>query len=172
VSFKRAIAMIATAYATLILTASLQALIPWHLPTPELMLLIVLYLGLGGRGTAPAHVGVALVIGYLADLFGGAPKGLHALTLAVAMVLGRAASSRLMVSAPWHVFAIALGATVGHSLLLIALSTQLWGDEPLAALRLVPSTAITTAIAAPLAFALLRRLDRRLVPDPRALRMA
>ncbi len=86
-SAQRAIVMILTVWVGLIVTSSLQALSPWRVPTPEVALLVVLYLGLGGGGTAPGHVGVALVIGYLADLFAGSPKGLESLTLGVAMVL-------------------------------------------------------------------------------------
>jgi rod shape-determining protein MreD len=173
VSAPRAIMMILVGYVSLIVTSSLQALSPlsW-VPTPEVALLIVLYLGLGGRGTAPAHVGVALVLGYLADLFAGAPKGLQSLTLGVAMVLARAASSRLDVATAWHTMVIALFATSAHGLLLIAISSSLYAGEPSVALRLVPTTAITTALASPLAFVLLRRIDRRLHPDPSRIRMS
>jgi rod shape-determining protein MreD len=171
VNAQRAIVMILATYVGLIVTSSLQALSPWRLPTPEVALLVVLYLGLGGRGTAPTHVGVALVLGYIADLFAGSPKGLQSLTLAVAMVLARAASSRLDVATPWHTMVIALVATCAHGLLLIAISSSMYAGEPSVALRLVPTTAIATALVAPLAFALLRRVDRRLQPDPRALRM-
>jgi rod shape-determining protein MreD len=172
VSAQRAIVMILTAWVGLIVTSSLQALSPWRIPTPEVALLVVLYLGLGGRGTAPAHVAVALILGYLADLFAGSPKGLSSLTLGVAMVLARAASSRLDVATAWHTILIALGATVAHGLLLLAISSSLYGGEATAALRLVPTTAITTALLAPLAFAWLHRIDRRLAPDPARLRMS
>jgi hypothetical protein len=87
-------------------------------------------------------------------------------------VVARAASSRLDVASPWHTLLIAGAATLLHGLCLLALSSTLYGDEPLVALRLVPLTALVTALAAPPAFALLGRLDRRLQPDPRALRMA
>jgi cell shape-determining protein MreD len=186
-SFPRAVVMVLATYVGLILTSSLQALLPWRLPTPELPLLVVLYLGLGIRpavagggvgrtgavpGTAPAHVGVALVLGYLADLFAGAPKGLDALALGVFMVAARAASSRLDVATPWHTLVIAAATAVAHGLLLLALSSTLYGGEALVALPLILTTSITTALIAPLLFALLARLDRRLQPDPRALRMA
>jgi rod shape-determining protein MreD len=172
VSAQRAIVMVLAGYVALIVTSSLQALSPWRVPTPEVALLIVLYLGLGGRGTAPMHVGVALLLGYLADLFAGSPKGLQCLTLGVAMVLARAASSRLDVATPWHTMVIALFATAAHGLLLIAISSSLYAGEPSVALRLVPTTAIATALVAPLAFAMLRRLDRRLQPDPARIRMS
>jgi rod shape-determining protein MreD len=172
VSAPRAVVMVLATWVGLIVTSSLQALSPRRVPTPELALLVVLYLGLGGRGTAPAHVGVALVLGYLADLFAGAPKGLDALALGVTMVAARAASSRLDVAAPWHTLMIAAVAAVGHGLLLLALSSPLYGGEATVALSLVLATTVTTALAAPLVFALLLRLDRRLLPDPRALRMS
>lgn len=169
---QRAIMMVLVGYVALLVTASLQALSSWRVPTPEVALLIVLYLGLGGRGTAPAHVAVALVLGYLADLFAGSPKGLQSLTLGVAMVLARAASSRLDVATPWHTMVIALFAAAAHGLLLIAISSPLYAGEPSAALRLVPTTAIATALVAPLCFWLLRRIDRRLSPDPSRIRMS
>lgn len=171
-SGRRAVVFTLVAWLGLVVTASLQALSPWHLPTPEVALLVVLYLGLGGRGTTPSHVGVALVIGYLADLFAGAPKGLESLTLAVAMVLARAASSRLDVTTPWHTLVIAAVAGAGHALVLLALSSTLYGGDALSALPLVPLTAVATALVAPFAFSLLHRVDRRLQPDPRVLRMA
>ena len=61
--------MLLAGYVALVVTSSLQALSPWHVPTPELLLLIVLYLGLVGRGTAPELVGLALGLGYLAVVF-------------------------------------------------------------------------------------------------------
>ena len=171
-SAQRAIVMILAVYAGLIVTSSLQALSPWRVPTPEVALLVVLYLGLGGRGTAPGHVGVALVIGYLADLFAGSPKGLESFTLGIGMILARAASSRLDVATPWHTMVIALVASVAYGVLQLAISSSLYGGDAMSALRLVPTTAITTALVAPVVFHYLARLDRRLAPDPSRLRMS
>jgi rod shape-determining protein MreD len=172
VNAQRAVVMILAVYVGLIVTSSLQALSPWRVPTPEVALLVVLYLGLGGRGTAPASVALALVIGYLADLFAGSPKGLESLTLAVATMPARAASSRLDVATPWHTMVIALVAAVAHGLLQLAISSSLYAGDASAALRLVPTTALTTALVAPLCFRWLSRLDRRLAPDPARLRMS
>ena len=171
-SAQRAIVMILAVYVGLIVTSSLQALSPWRVPTPEVALLVVLYLGLGGRGTAPGSVAVALIIGYLADLFAGSPKGLESLTLAVAMMLARAASSRLDVATPWHTMVIALVAALAHGVLQLAISSSLYAGDATAALRLVPMTAVTTALVAPVCFRWLSRLDRRLAPDPARLRMS
>lgn len=171
-SAQRAIVMILAVYVGLIVTSSLQALSPWRVPTPEVALLVVLYLGLGGRGTAPAHVAVALVIGYLADLFAGSPKGLESLTLGIGMILARAASSRLDVATPWHTMVIALVAALAHGLLQLAISSSLYAGDASSALRLVPTTAVATALVAPFVFRGLVRLDRRLAPDPSRLRMS
>jgi cell shape-determining protein MreD len=169
---QRAFVMIVATWVGLIVTSSLQTLSPWRVPPPEVALLVVLYLGFGGRGTAPAHVAVALVIGYFADLFAGSPKGLESLTLGVAMVLARAASSRLDVATRWHTMVIAFVATVAHGLLQLAISSSLYAGDARAALRLVPSTALATALVAPLVFHWLRRIDRRMQPDPARLRMS
>jgi rod shape-determining protein MreD len=171
-SGKRAVTFIAVGYVALILTASVQTLSPWHCPTPEVMLLIVLYLGLSGRGSVVAHVGLALVLGYLTDLFAASPSGLHSLSLAICMLLARAASARLLVIASWQTIGVAaLGALV-HSLLLLLFSSTMYGDRALSALGIVPMTVVATAFVAPFAFAVLRKVDRRLAPLSRALRLA
>jgi rod shape-determining protein MreD len=172
VTAQRAIIMVLAVYVGLVVISSLQALSPWRVPTPEVALLVVLYLGLGGRGSAPGHVAVALVIGYLADLFAGSPKGLEALALGVAMVLARAGSSRLDVATPWHTMVIALVAALAYGAFELLISSSLYAGDAAAALRLVPTTAMATALVAPLVFHWLSRLDRRLVPDPARLRFS
>ena len=88
------------------------------------------------------------------------------------MILARAASSRLDVATPWHTMVIALVAALAHGLLQLAISSSIYAGDATAALRLVPTTAVTTALVAPLAFRWLARLDRRLAPDPARLRMS
>ena len=168
----RALAFLALGYLALVCESSLKAAIgaPLHLPTPEVMLLIVLYLGLRGRGAAAQLVGFALVAGSLAALFAGSPKGLFALTLAVSVLCARAASNRLMVATPWQVAAISAAATLAHSLVVYLLSSMY--TESFGSLRLLPGVALFPGLLAPVVFALLRRLDRRFLTDPRRLKMA
>jgi rod shape-determining protein MreD len=170
-SFTRALGFAAVGYFLLILTSSVQALAPFHIPTPEVMLLLVLYLGLCPSGSVTQHVALALALGYLADLFAGSPKGLESLSLGVCMMLTRVASSRLIVTSTWQVMAVAAFATVGHALLLIGLSSTMYGEGAWAELHILLPTVVTTALLAPLQFALLRRIDRRLSPDPGALKL-
>ena len=167
----RGLAYLLLSYLALVAIATLATLLPLHSWVPEVTLLFLLHLGLQSRGTAPGNVGLALVIGYLVDLFSGAPRGLHALTYAVVMVIALGASQRLLVASKWQQVVIAFLTSLGHGALLVALSAPMYDGEALPALALLPATAFSTAIVAPFVFALCRRVDKRLQPDPRALRL-
>jgi rod shape-determining protein MreD len=166
----RGLIFILVGYAALVVTGALMTVVPWHL-VPEVTLLVVLYLGLGGRGAPSGFVGVALVLGWLTDLFSGAPRGLHALSLGLLMIAARGVSNRLLVATRWQVLLVTWIAAIGHGALLILLASPLYEGELWRALRRVPLSTAVTALCAPLVFGLLTRLDRKLAPDPRALRM-
>ena len=68
------------------------------------------------------------------------------------MVLARGASSRLDVATPWHTMVIALVAALAHGVVQLAISSSLYGGDATLSLRLVPTTACTTALVAPLVF--------------------
>lgn len=170
----RAMAFIATAWLLLILQASLASLFPWHAVAPEIALLVMLYIGFYGQGSAGANAGLAITIGYLTDLFSGAPRGLHALSFGLVVLAARGASHRLMVASTWQVLVVTLATALGHGALIVALTSSLYpqsGDGATGELWLVPLTAAATCLAAPLVFLLFRRIDRRLAPDTR-MRMA
>jgi rod shape-determining protein MreD len=167
----RAIAYLAFAYVSLVATSAVELLVPLHSWVPEIWLCVVLYAGLQARGSATENVALALALGYLVDLFSGAPRGLHTLSFGVVMVLALALSSRLLVTSRWQQVVVAGLMSLGHGGMLVALSSTLYDGEALQALRLLPLTALSTALAAPFVFAMLRRIDRRLAPDPRTLRL-
>jgi len=171
-SFTRALTFTLVGYLLLIVSGSLRALIPWSLPVPDMALVVILYLGLGGRGSPAGHTAVALILGYLTDLLSGAPRGLHALSFIIVMLLARAGASRLMVTRVWQEMVVTFAVCVGHGALVIAFASPMYDGEALSALRQVPGSSLFTAILiAPLLFKLLRRVDRKLAPDPRTLRM-
>jgi rod shape-determining protein MreD len=172
VTATRAFAFVALGYLALLLLSSLKAAVgvPWHLPTPEVMLLLVLYLGLRGRGSTTQLVVLGLCCGYLADLFAGSPKGTEAFALAVIALCARAASSRLLVGTAWQVVAVAGAAALGHSVVIFLLASLY--AEPMGALKLLPGVALMTGLMAPPVFALLRRIDRRFLSDPHRLHIA
>ena len=169
----RALMLIAVAFVGLVLVASAQAVLPldWprHVPGPDVVLLVVVYLGLSGRGGLSGACALALFLGWLADLFSGAPKGLHMVAYALVGIAARGASWRLLVrggaltALVAGMFALALGGMV------VALRTSLLPSLGWGALRQVPLAAAVTALAAPPMFRLLRRLDRRFIRDPRGL---
>src|SRR5262249_3499604 len=108
VTAARAIAFVATAWLLLILQASLPSLLPWHAVAPEVALLVMLYIGFYGQGSPAANAGLAITIGYLTDLFSGAPRGLHALSFGLVVLAARGASHRLMVASTWQVLVVTL----------------------------------------------------------------
>lgn len=173
-TFVRAAVFIGLSWAIFVALSSLEALIPGlaSAPVPAFGLLIVLYLGLAGRASMASLVAVALAIGYLIDLLSGSPRWLHALTLAIVMVIARGASNRLLVASRWQKALVALVAALGNGALLVILAAPPeWPtSEVLGLLRVIPPTALLTALFAPLVFALLGRLDRKLAPPPSAFR--
>ena len=166
-----------------VLIASVQTLLPAVLPTPEVALVFVLYLSLTPRGAltprvgdglslsssegeGPAfqprgrlvlHVATALFIGYLADLQAGAPVGLHAFSFAVLSMVARAATRRLLVVSAGQIALVAFFGALGHELFLHAAQVH----PPISQLFF---TAVSTAVFAPLIFAVGRRIDERLDP--------
>lgn len=168
----RALAILLYVYGALIVLASLAALLPWQLPLPEVGLLVALHVGLSARGSAPANAAVGLGVGYLSDLFAGSPLGLHALTLAVVVLLARAASRRLLVRSGIQLMVVAFLATLLEAELLLTLSSGASLQGLSTALRIAPKVALITALLAPVLVAGLRRIDRRLAPEPGRLRLA
>jgi rod shape-determining protein MreD len=178
VTAARAIAFVAATWLLMLLQAALGSLLPWHAVAPEIALLCILYIGFYGGATPTANAGLALTIGYLTDLFSGAPRGLHALTFCLVILAARGASHRLMVASTWQVLVVTLATALGHGALIVALTSSLYqgpsgvgGDGAAHALWLVPFSACATCLAAPLVFLLFRAIDRKLAPDTR-MRMA
>jgi rod shape-determining protein MreD len=160
----RAILFLLLLWLALVVTAALRALVPVGGVVPEVGLLFVLYLGLRGRGGLAGAVGWALAAGYLVDLFAVAPRGLNALAYGIVMLLARGASDRLLVGRVWQRAVVAFVVALLHGLLLVGLATPP-GGETLGRLRIVPWSALGTALLSPLVFSLLGALDRRLWPE-------
>ncbi len=133
---------------------------------PNLALLVVLHVGLSGKGDIVGAVGAAIALGYIADVVAGAPSGLSATTLGIAMIAARAASTRLLLVSVWHEMAVAFAVTLlGHLLEWGLVGSLFGGEAPRAAVLF--SSAIGTALLSPIVFYLCRFVDRRFVVDPR-----
>jgi hypothetical protein len=179
VSLLRALGLLGVAYLGLLLCSALPALLPGRLPVPDVALLVALYAGLtcrlvggasvslrDGRPAAMAAFGLGL--GYLADLIGGAPRGLHALGLCLLVLVLRSAATQLLVRGAGFVMAVAALTAVLFGLLLGLLRAWAEPEFAFAGLRPVVGQAAMTALCAPPLFYLLQRVDARLWRDGRA----
>ena len=171
--FVRAATVLLLAFACLLLVDALWALPPSglrvRLPRPDVVFLAALFVSLSARGSFAGALGLAILLGWLADLRTGAPKGLHMATFAATSVLVGSASSRLLVSGALLTGVVAFVIALAHNLALVLLRASIAPSVGLSGLRLVAAQAIVTGFAAPSVFALLRRFDLRLTRDPRLL---
>ena len=189
-SLSRALGLLVAAYLGLIVATALSAL-SWR-PLPDVPFLVALYAGLHcrpfasvGEGSSAllslrnarpeSMAGFGAVLGYVADTVEGAPIGLHALGLAVYVLLLRAVSIRLLVRGVASVMLVALLSLIVYRLLLsllYLLFAALFAAPgsvlaPLPELSSLLGEAVVTAVAAPVVFAVLSRLDRLVWNDPR-----
>jgi rod shape-determining protein MreD len=168
----RAIIYALCGYLAMLVEGALAFVLPTNrafVAVPELALSVVTYLGLAGRGGAPALVASALTIGYLRDLLCGAPRGVEALAFAICALVARAMHGRVFLDRWGQLSAVAVAITTFHALLVVLLGAS---DAPLlASLRVLPGLLVAALVVGPASLRALRRLDLRLVPDDRSLRM-
>jgi rod shape-determining protein MreD len=93
----RVIAHIGAAFLLVALFGAAWRVTPFDVVTPDVALLVALYLGASVRGHAWEVTSAALVIGYLGDIVGGAPRGLGAFVVGACCLLARLATARLLV---------------------------------------------------------------------------
>jgi rod shape-determining protein MreD len=142
-----------------------------RVPGPDIVLLVVVYAALAGRGDLGSVAGMSMFLGYLADLFAGSPKGVHLVAYTLLGLVARMASSRLLVRGGLFTALVCGLFALGFGFLPLFLRRWLWPGLGISgrALLPVPLTALATAVCAPLVFRVLRRLDRSFLRDPRAL---
>lgn len=93
----RIAAQVLLAYVLLIVLGAAWRFVPLGRAAPDVVALSAVYLGLTARGRlAPAIFG-ATVLGYLADLLIGTPRGMLALGAGIMCILGRVTHRRLIV---------------------------------------------------------------------------
>ena len=174
ISVGRTLAFLLAGWLGLITAVSLAAAIPpvpglLAVPPPDVALIVVLYVGLSARGAVASVCGIAFVLGYFVDLLSGAPKGEHMLAYALLGLAVRAASARLLVRGVLYTAAVTAIFTAAFGVLMVLLRHLVEPAVGWGALRRIPIEMLTTAIAAPIVFRVLRRIDRRFLRDPRAL---
>jgi rod shape-determining protein MreD len=136
--------------------------------TPSLLLPLVVFMGVHEYSIARGAA-LAFLIGYLLDLFVGAPVGLFTFITVTTFVVARAAGVRL--AAQTFITKLALAFVFGlvEGVLIVILTAIFGGDaaRPRALALLVAPHAVSTAVFAPLVFRLAERVHQATITVPR-----
>jgi len=148
-------------YALVLLLAVIWRMLPFGRAVPDIVALSAVYLGLTARDrVVPAVIG-AVIVGYLADLLIGTPRGLLALNAGIVCFVGHLIHRRLLVRG-WlfiAVFSFFTAVVSGMSLLAITALSGLRVAGFGSGLRVLALSALLTAVVGPPVFRLFRRLD-------------
>ncbi len=151
--------LLATALALLVLQGFIAYVLPADWLSPVLILPAVLYVAVG-EFSLPRGVSLAFVMGYLADVFGGASMGLWTFTLVSIFLLVRVAGLKLFLHGVVFQVLLTLVAGIFAGVEMMAL-LLVFDPRPLSvlgALAIVTGQAVVTAALAPAIFAALHRL--------------
>jgi rod shape-determining protein MreD len=132
-----------------------------HVPnvTPNLLLPLVVFMGVHEYSMARGAA-LSFILGYLLDVFAGAPVGLFTAISVATFVVARFAGVRLAAQTLLTKVALAFVFALFQGILVVTL-TAILGNDPARAqwlASLVPADAITAAIAAPFVFRIAERL--------------
>lgn len=158
----RIIALMTAAFLLVVFVGAAWRVTPFDVVTPDVALLVALYLGASVRGQAWEVTVAALCIGYLADVVGGLPRGLGAFVLGATCLLARAATARLLVRGTIFTTVFCLIGALAAAALTFALRAS-FGQLGRLAIE-VPAalgSALLTALLAPMVFRICRWIDAR-----------
>ncbi|WP_428265255.1 rod shape-determining protein MreD [Haliangium sp.] len=159
----RVAAQVLLAYLLLLILGAVWRFLPLDRTVPDLVALWAVYLGLTARQRlAPATAG-AVIIGYLADLLLGTPRGAQALAAGIVCVFGHLIHRRLIVRGPVRSMILGAAAGVGAGVVGLLLRAQA-GHLPDASgeyLAVLGRVALVTGICGPVVFRLCRMVDAR-----------
>ncbi|HSN97921.1 MAG TPA: rod shape-determining protein MreD [Candidatus Nanopelagicales bacterium] len=164
-------AFLAVGIALLVMQSNLFRVIgKLHLPgaTPSLLLPLIVFMGVHEYSMARGAA-LAFLLGYLLDLFAGAPVGLFTFITVATFVVARAAGVRLAAQTFITKLALAFAFGLVEGVLVVIL-TAIFGQDaarPRALALLVAPHAVSTAIFAPLVFRLAERVHQVTITVPR-----
>lgn len=162
---RRHVVLLAEGYAGLVLLAPLRQLLPWDVPFPDIILLAVVYTALAVKGSFAAGAAVAVGLGYLLDLFTGAPKGLYSLTLGVCYFAVRGLSANLYVRGKLSQVFVAFAVSLATGVVQVFLTVVLGEYSFIPLFKSALGTATATAVCAPLFFWIFWSTDRKVAPE-------
>jgi rod shape-determining protein MreD len=136
--------------------------------TPSLLLPLIVFMGVHEYSIARGAA-LSFLLGYLLDLFVGAPVGLFTFITVATFVVARAAGVRLAAQTFLTKIALAFVFGLVEGILIVVL-TAIFGQDaarPRALALLVAPHAVSTAIIAPLIFRLAERVHQATITVPR-----
>lgn len=136
--------------------------------TPSLLLPLVVFMGVHEYSIARGAA-LAFLLGYLLDLFTGAPVGLFTFITVATFVVSRAAGVRLAAQTLLTKIALAFVFGLVEGVLIVILTAIFGGDaaRPRALALLVAPHAVSTALFAPFVFRLAERVHQMTINVPR-----
>jgi rod shape-determining protein MreD len=158
----RVIAHMTAAFLLVVFFGAAWRVTPFDVVTPDVALLVALYLGASVRGQAWEVTVAALCIGYLADVVGGAPRGLSAFVLGASCLLARLVTARLLLRGTLFTVSFCLSFALTAAALTIGLRA-IFGSLGRLAVEIPAAlgSALVTALLAPLVFRFCRGIDAR-----------
>jgi rod shape-determining protein MreD len=159
----RILAHIGVGYLLLVLLGGIWRVTPFQVVSPDLTLIFAVYLGMALRSEVWKATAGIVVIGYLADVLAGSPRGLSSVVMGTVCILCRLVSARLLLRGRLFIGAFTFFAAIGAGLMTIGLRAYfaagmggVW-DESLVLL----GSAFLTGLLSPMVFRILRGLDAR-----------
>ncbi len=151
------------AFLLTVLLGALWRLTPFEMAAPDVALLYALFLGASSRNPVWEATLGAIIIGYLADVVGGAPAGLGSFVLGAMCVLVRLLSSRLLLRGALLVAVLSFVAATAAGLATWAIRAAAGvGVGPFAReLAVALGSALLTAFLSPIVFRVSRIVDAR-----------
>jgi rod shape-determining protein MreD len=164
-------AFLAVGIILLIAQSNLFRLIGWlriQGATPSLLLPLVVFMGVHEYSIARGAA-LAFLLGYLLDLFAGAPVGLFTFITVATFVVSRAAGVKLAAQTLLTKIALAFVFALLEGVLIVVLTAIFGGDpaRPRALAVLVAPHALATALFAPFVFSLAERVHQVTITVPR-----
>jgi rod shape-determining protein MreD len=163
--FFRSAALVAFGFVLLVVQSTITAVFPLHPFSPNLLLPVVIFLGVSPDVHIVRGVVISFLLGYLLDIFSGNPMSLATFLLVAMFLVARGAGLRLFLRGPAFQVALTFVATLvagGASYALRAIFERpapFPVDAPFTTALALFGPAIATALAAPLVFAAVQRID-------------
>ena len=156
------LAIIGFGFLLLVLQTTLATLVPLHSFTPNLILLITIYLGVAHEIHIVRGAVIAFILGYLLDSFCGNPMGLQTFVTTATFMVARGAGLRLFLRGPAFQALLASAMSLVAGVTTLALPAIFEGITPTGNYRdtalMLLNSALVTALFAPLIFTATRKI--------------